>query len=101
MATKRAMKSYNITDVEIDSLGLAQGISAVCFAIGTGFLTTCIDIKKDVMLSAQATPVSIALDFSVMTFGFPVAVVFYLVGIATFLYTNSVVKRIKRESEQI
>jgi hypothetical protein len=100
-ATRRTMKSYNILDVELGALGLAQGVSAVAFGFGTGLLTFCFEIKKDLMLVGGKSVESVSLDFSVNHFGFPAAIVFYLIGIATFFYFNSTVRRIKRDSEQI
>jgi len=100
MATKRAMKCYNITDVEIDTLGLAQGLSAFFFSVGTGLLTFCFEVTKDLMLVGGKNVETLALHFSVNHFGFPVAIGFYLLGGATFFFVGSTVRRIKRESEQ-
>ncbi len=95
------MKSYNITDVEIDTLGLTHWISAVFFSVGTGILSFCFEIKKDLMLIDAKTAPGIALDFSVNNFGYPIAVVFYILGAIAMIYWGTNIRRIKRESEQI
>jgi hypothetical protein len=102
MATKRSMKCFNITEVEIDTLGLTHWISAICFSVGTALLTFCIDTTKDLLIAGSpVTPNAIGLRFSIYNFGFPGALIFFGIGILAMIYWGSNIRRIKRESEQL
>lgn len=100
--TRRKMKGYNITDVELDVLGMMHWLAVAFFTVSGSLFTLCIEITKDLLLiQGQKNDMALALEFSVYHFGFPLAVVFFILGCLTFLKRGSIIKRIKDESEQV
>jgi hypothetical protein len=99
--TRRQMKSYNFTESDLDTIGLANIVTATSFAVASGILTFCIDLNKDVLFAPNAPVAAQSLQWTVNWLGIPVAAAFIIVGIAAMIKRGSVITRVKSESENV
>lgn len=93
------MRCFNVTEPELDSIGLLNIISTVAFSLAGASLGFIIDFKKDVMLADKLNEQSQTINMVIDWGGVPVVVILVGIGIAAYWKRGSIVKKIKLESQ--
>lgn len=99
--TTRQLKSYNFTDSDLDTIGLANLVSGVSFSLATAIATFSIDFNKDLLLADNVPPTAEALQFTLNWVGLPIALCFFCVGIIAQTKRGGVIKRVKQASKNV
>lgn len=92
---KRNMKVYPVYEQEMDILGYFNSAALIFFSIGSFFLSPLLDIfqkwfdKKDVLIGS-GTAILLVMAIS-----------FYVAGAVSLFFRHGVVKKIKKQSEEI
>lgn len=100
--TRRALKSYNFTDSDLDTIGLTNVISNVALSVAAAVATFCLNLNVAVMMAGDgAPPASVALQWTINWLGVPIAIIVAGVGIMALVKRGSVISRVKRDSESV
>jgi len=94
------MRCYTVTDGELKSVSLANGLSVIFFSIASASLTFGLDLATDIALSQELTAAGRALDEMVEPASYIIAGIFFLAGLWTLWWRHNMIKTIKRESLQ-
>jgi len=94
----REMKCYTVTDGELLSLSLANGLAVLFFSLASACATFGVDLVKDIALSPELTSDGMTFDHIIKPTSFILAFVFCLAGVGAVLWRRSMIGVIKRES---
>ncbi len=95
----RNIKSYPITDAELEELFVISVVAAFCFSFATGLLGFAVNIFKDLSFNpALANETRDNWEYvSYGCIGF--ALVLFFVGVIVFIFGKSKISKIKIETE--
>lgn len=92
------MKCYVVTDSELNSLSLANGLMVVFFSLASAFAGFGVDISKDLLLTPEATTDAKALADMARTVCFGFAAAFAGAGVWAYTWKRGSLRLIKKES---
>lgn len=95
---ERAMKCYVVTDSELKSLSLANGLMVVFFSLASALVGFGIDISKDLVLTPDVSAGARAMAEMTRQACFMFAAGFALAGLWAYAWRRSALHLIKKES---
>ncbi len=95
---QRNMKCYLVTESELHSLSLANGLMAACLSIMSFFIAFAIDISKDVAFSGVGTEAAKIFSGLIRPLCISTAVIFLIGAGASFWWRRSMISMIKQET---
>ena len=94
----RHMNCYTVTEGELKSISLANGLAVFCFSMGSAFLTFGVDVAKDIALSPEVPQAAIFLDSVMKPASFVVSVAFFAGGVWALFWRRGMLRMIRTES---
>lgn len=97
---RRIVNAYPLTELELYTLGVIQGASALFFGIAGGALGFWLSVKQSISFAGVDTPTSvIAYWQGIETAALIAALLFGLLGLLAFVFSGWKVNRIRKETE--
>ena len=93
------MKAYPLTELELTTLGVIQGASALFFALGGACTGFWVSIKQSIAFADKGTPEKVLSYWQGLeTAALITAAGLMALGVAAFWFSSWKVKQIKRET---
>jgi hypothetical protein len=95
---ERAMKCYVVTDSELKSISLANGLMVVFFSLASSCVGFAISIAKDVAMAGELTPGAKMVLSIVQPGAYYAAAIFAVCGVWAYFWRLGAIAMIRRES---
>lgn len=92
------MRCFNVTEPELDSIGIMNLVTTGSFSIAAAVLGFCIDFKKDVMFAENLTPQAEAINVAINWADLPFVVALAAIGLWALRKRGTIIEKIKNES---